>query len=138
MLKKKLIVLMVAIFTCMAVLVSQPQAMKPGQGGVKPPEQPGSQNLQQKLKEMRENIAAHGWHYTVGPNPAMYRSLDELCGFKAFMDTPSSKDHWAGGTQAPATPQLAYTSFILCRVREFHQESGPVWKLLGVLNNSGA
>ena len=109
MLKKKLIVLMVAIFTCMAVLVSQPQAMKPGQGGVKPPEQPGSQNLQQELKEMRENIAAHGWHYTVGPNPAMYRSLDELCGFKAFMDTPSSKDHWAGGTQAPATPQLAST-----------------------------
>ena len=37
--------------------------------------------MQQLLDEMRAEIDANGYTYTVGPNPAMQYSIDQLCTF---------------------------------------------------------
>ena len=45
--------------------------------------------FQSQLAEMRAEIEANGYAFTVGPNPAMQYSLDQLCSFKPDLPLPA-------------------------------------------------
>ncbi len=48
------------------------------------------EKLQTAIEQMRAEIQANGWNFTVGANPAMQYSLDELCRARPDMKPPIS------------------------------------------------
>lgn len=52
--------------------------------------------LQRDLAEMRAEIAANGWTFTVGPNAAMQYNLEDLCGYRPELAPASFVEHMPG------------------------------------------
>ncbi len=83
--KKYLLGLVVVIF--MAVLVTVPsQAL---QKGAMPDRSEKQAKIRAELESMRAEIEANGYTFSVGPNPAMQYSLQELCSFRPDLPLPA-------------------------------------------------
>jgi len=53
------------------------------------------------VNRLRQGIEAHGWHFQVGPNPAMIHGRDRLCGFRPELAPPEFRAFETGGPENP-------------------------------------
>jgi C1A family cysteine protease len=85
--KKYLLGLVIVIVAAVFVTVPS-QALQKGE---MPDRSERQAKIQVELESMRAEIAANGYTFSVGPNPAMQYSLEELCSFRP--DLPLSGFH---------------------------------------------
>jgi C1A family cysteine protease len=70
--------------------------------------------IQLEIEEMRAEIASNGYTFTVGPNPAMQYSLEQLCTFRPDLPLPAMHLREAMSTlpdRALADLPAAYTGY---------------------------
>jgi C1A family cysteine protease len=77
-----------AVVTLLVVFVTVP-SMQAVQRGELPDRAAKQAEYAAQLKEMRAEIETNGYTFTVGPNPAMQYSLEQLCGLKTDLPLPS-------------------------------------------------
>jgi C1A family cysteine protease len=83
--KKYLLGLVIVIVAAVFVTVPS-QALQKGE---MPDRAEKQAKIQADLESMRAEIAANGYTFSVGPNPAMQYSLEELCSFRPDLPLPA-------------------------------------------------
>jgi C1A family cysteine protease len=67
--------------------------------------------IAQQLAEMRAEIEANGYTFTVGPNPAMQYDLEQLCGFNPNLHREDLYAVQATNLSTPEALPYAYTGY---------------------------
>ncbi|BDU76321.1 C1 family peptidase [Mesoterricola sediminis] len=73
---------------------------------------PGPRRYESRLytqaDALRRQVEAHGWHFTVGVNPAMVHGIERLCGFRPELAQPEFQAHATGSPEGE--PELDPTA----------------------------